>query len=235
MQARQNKKQGFTLIEMIVSLAVFSFVATIAVGALLMLIGTNKQLQDEQSVMTNLSFALDSMTREIRTGTRYYCGSSPSVNTEIVSGRPYLIFKDDSVLTDHPQNPMEFSSRDCENGNDSNHRFQGLAFIEGGKSVTGTEGNRIVYFFDAGSPSDPNDGQIMRRIDGEEARSIVSSGIDIINAEFFVTGTETLRGVNDTRQPQVTIFIEAIEDGGNPDTDKTYQIQTSVTQRAIDI
>ena len=71
----QNQNLGFTLVEMIVS-RYFSIVVTTAVGAMLVLISTNQQLQSEQNVMTNLSFALDTMTREIRTGYNYYCTTS---------------------------------------------------------------------------------------------------------------------------------------------------------------
>ena len=71
MMYRTRTTGGFTLIEMIVSLTLFSAVITIAVGAFLVLLAANKQLQEEQAVLTNLSFALDSMTREIITGTGY--------------------------------------------------------------------------------------------------------------------------------------------------------------------
>jgi prepilin-type N-terminal cleavage/methylation domain-containing protein len=75
------KQAGFTLIEMIVSLGVFSVVVTTAVGAILVLVNTNLQLQSEQSVMTNLSFALDTMTREMRTGFKYFCDARPGTNS----------------------------------------------------------------------------------------------------------------------------------------------------------
>jgi len=79
-----NKQRGFTLIEMMVSLALFTVVITIAAGAFLSLIGNNGKLQGEQSVMTTLSFALDSMSREIRTGSHYYCRSAaPVMDTEL--------------------------------------------------------------------------------------------------------------------------------------------------------
>lgn len=80
----QQKNKGFTLIEMLVALSLFTIVMTIVVGSLLVLIDGNRQLQGEQSVMTNLSFAMDSMTREIRTGKNYYCAdnfvSQPTIN-----------------------------------------------------------------------------------------------------------------------------------------------------------
>lgn len=216
--ANRTLKQGFTIIEMIVSLAIFSFVITIAVGALLMLMSANKQLQGEQSVMTNLSFALDSMTREIRTGTFFYCDSQGSYNgtNNIFNSNNNI----DTILGD--------SYQDCQNGNTSINQIHGLAFKEGGDSIT-LSNEHILYFFDKTA------GKIYRRIGGGAPQSIVSSGITIKKLEFFVTGSkkQSLGGSGNLDQPSVTIFIEAL-DPSDP-TSKTYYLQTTVTQRTLDI
>lgn len=65
---------GFTLVEMIVAIALFAVVMLIAVGALLSLTGANRKAQALQSVMNNLNIALDGMVRNIRMGTNYQCG-----------------------------------------------------------------------------------------------------------------------------------------------------------------
>lgn len=70
------KNRGFTLVEMIVSLALFSVVAVIAIGALLKVIDANNKAQSIQSSVTNLNFALESMSRDLRTGTSIQCLSS---------------------------------------------------------------------------------------------------------------------------------------------------------------
>lgn len=75
MSQTENNKKGFTLIEMMVSLAIFSVVAVIAAGALLRIVDSNRKAQSIQSAMSNLNFALESMTRELRQGTKYYCNS----------------------------------------------------------------------------------------------------------------------------------------------------------------
>ncbi len=211
---------GFTLIEMIVALAVFSVVVTIAVGALLMLIASNEQLQAEQSVMTNLSFALDSMTREIRTGTAYFCYSANSL-TAGASGEK--IFDDGEILSSTAFN-------DCADGNNLSRTYHGMSFIEGGHSITQAADTRIVFFFDS------SEGKIFRRVSGQNAQSIVSSGIFIEEAEFYVTGSEPLSTLpvnTEQDQASVTIYIKA-----RPSDDlnsKPYVIQTSITQRTLDI
>ena len=65
--------RGFSLIEMMVSLTVFSIVMTISIGTLLIMVDANAKAQALYSSTTNLSFALDSMTREMRMGYHYYC------------------------------------------------------------------------------------------------------------------------------------------------------------------
>ncbi len=78
------RKKGFTLIEMIVSLAIFSIVAVVALGALTKIISANKKAQALQAAFTNLNFALESMSRELRVGANYRCdpttGSYDGVN-----------------------------------------------------------------------------------------------------------------------------------------------------------
>jgi prepilin-type N-terminal cleavage/methylation domain-containing protein len=69
----KNKKRGFTLLEMIVSLGIFSLVAVIAVGSLVRITGLNRRAQSLQSAMDNVSFALESMTRNMRYGSGFQC------------------------------------------------------------------------------------------------------------------------------------------------------------------
>lgn len=223
-----NNQNGFTLIEMIVSLAVFLFVITISVGALLMLIGTNEQLQAEQNVMTNLSFALDSMTREIRTGSSYYCVSAANANNNVFDPDKNLDAElknnDDSQKTD-----------DCSGGtappSGSGQNFQGIAFVEGGNSITGFPAKRILYFFNKA------EGKIYRRISTGAPQPVTSSGIKIEKAEFYVTGSKPFSqgGPNHEDQATVTIFIEASDAGDTSTNRKKHKIQTTITQRALDI
>lgn len=220
----QYTQSGFSLVELIVALAVFSIVLTITVGALLMLVGTNQQLQGEQSMMTNLSFALDSMTREIRTGTRYYCEESPNY---AAGGGSNLFAGGNDIDTILGSDDVT----NCSGVMGAGSNLKGVAFIEGGKSVTGALGKRIVYFYDK------TDGKIYRKIGNETPQSIVSSGIYISNADFFVTGAGPLDPAHpddDEYQATVTIFIEAKATSTAP-ASSAVQVQTTITQRTLDI
>lgn len=72
-----KSNKGFTLIEMIVSIAIFMIVALVAIGAFLKTIDLNAKSHTLKDAMSNINFALDSMSRELRTGTNYYCPTSP--------------------------------------------------------------------------------------------------------------------------------------------------------------
>ncbi|HTK33375.1 MAG TPA: type II secretion system protein [Candidatus Paceibacterota bacterium] len=80
-----EKKRGFTLIEIIVSLGIFSIVAVIAVGALVRVTSANKQAQAIQSGVNNVSFILDAISREMRVGTAFKCVTGPDLYTNTPS------------------------------------------------------------------------------------------------------------------------------------------------------
>lgn len=72
----KSTQKGFTLIEMMVSIALFSVVMLIATTSLLALVDANRKAQALHSVMENLNIATDGMVRSIRMGTTYHCGSA---------------------------------------------------------------------------------------------------------------------------------------------------------------
>lgn len=193
---------GFTLIEMLVSLSLFTIVATIATGTLLSLIGSNSRIVDEQVVISGLSFALDSMTREIRTGSEYYCNRA-----DIIDGVNY----------------DENDVRNCGAGE------TGLSFREGGESISdGSDNKRIAYYL--------ANGAIMRRIGNSPAEQLTGAAVRVTELRFFVEGTEPLTLAatpSESVQPTVTIVVTA--DATNSDLQKTFTIQSTVTQRALDI
>ena len=210
----KRSQAGFSLIEMIVSLGLFSVVATVAVGSFLVILAANKQLQTEQSVLTNLSFAIDGMSREIRTGTNYYC----------VAGNQLDVFANANLDTLHGS-----STRDCAAGRNTTLTYHGISFVEGGSSITGASASRIAYFFNA------NDKQLYRKVGDQLPQPLLASGVDIKEANFYVTGTDKVRdGDLDTNQPTVSIYISATENALDENA-KVHHLHTTVTQRALDI
>lgn len=68
------KNKGFTLIELIVATGLFALVMMLSSGAYLLMIGLSRQAQGIATGIDNLSFAVEAMARDIRTGTAYNCG-----------------------------------------------------------------------------------------------------------------------------------------------------------------
>lgn len=68
------KHTGFTLIEVMVAVSVFAIILTVGIGSLLTINNAYRKSQTERVVIDNLSFTLESMAREIRTGNNYNCG-----------------------------------------------------------------------------------------------------------------------------------------------------------------
>jgi prepilin-type N-terminal cleavage/methylation domain-containing protein len=66
--------KGFTLLELIVSIGLFTIVVTIAMSAYLALISLDRKARATNDLVTNLSFVVESMSHDIRTGTGYTCG-----------------------------------------------------------------------------------------------------------------------------------------------------------------
>lgn len=82
--------RGYTLLEMIVSIGVFSIVMLTATGAYLSLIRLDRQTRAVNDIVTSLSFAIDTMSREIRTGAYYKCNNSQA--TPNCTGTPGTSF-----------------------------------------------------------------------------------------------------------------------------------------------
>ena len=158
-----TKQLGFTLIEMIVSLALFATVSTISAGTLLVLIDNNSELRGEQSTISNLSFALDVMSRDLRAGFDYHCRS-------YTSGEPFI-----------NQNSFSVNSN-CPDGTpDGDNVKHGVSFREGGSVISG-DTTRTAYYYDREAKT------IMRRIGNNQAESIIANEISIVDANFTVTG-----------------------------------------------
>lgn len=79
-------KQGFTLVELMVAVSLFTVVAVIATGAVLTANNINKKSQAIKLVLDNLNFALDSMTLKLKQGGGYYCDSDSSNTYPVVAG-----------------------------------------------------------------------------------------------------------------------------------------------------
>lgn len=188
-----RRSGGYTLVEMLVAVSIFTIVMTIATGSLLSLVDANRKARSLNTTMTNFNFAMDAMARDVRTGYDYRCEGSLPLNG--------------------------VDPRDC----------------SGGGAVIAIEGEN-------GDPNDPDD-QIVYHYTGSALRRSQDSGntwsvittdnLDIQDFAFYVTGSGRTTGASaDTQQPHVTITSEGVV--GENETETTFRVQTTVTQRVLD-
>ena len=72
-QKNINKQKGFSLIEMLVAIAVFMSIMTIAISALVTIISANKKAQAIKSTVDSVTFAMEKISRDMRVGHDYEC------------------------------------------------------------------------------------------------------------------------------------------------------------------
>lgn len=91
-----TSSRGYTLLELIVSIGIFSIVMLAATGAYLSLIRLDKEARATNDVVNNLAFAVDSMGRAMRTGTGYKCNDSIASPNCVATGGTSIGFTDSS-------------------------------------------------------------------------------------------------------------------------------------------
>lgn len=225
MRQQQRSTAGFTLVEMLVSLSLFTVVLTMSVGTLLILINANGRAQSMQLVMTNFTFALDSMTREVRTGFNWYCmdaGASP------------------------PSIPEREELQGC-----GSNPGEALSIVESGSSLTDALScigppdscsHRVTYWFDPDAYGSDH-GAIMRRLgtasEGGEWVALTGPEIWVDEVRMYVTGVPRYQTSGNIVQPIATIYIKGragVEGtGSNSVREREFDIETTVTQRLLDI
>lgn len=73
MNSKVLKKKGFTLVEIMVSVSIFAIVMLFVGSSIYSVFDSNRKSQSLRTVMDNLNFSLETMTRTIRFGKNYHC------------------------------------------------------------------------------------------------------------------------------------------------------------------
>lgn len=92
---KKVSEKGFSLVELLVSLAIFSIIMTTSIGTLLTLVDANRKARNLVAIINAFDFSLDSMSRTIRTGSEYHCAddvsSLPSGVQNCISGAAGIV------------------------------------------------------------------------------------------------------------------------------------------------
>ncbi len=67
----KNRRSGFTLVELLVAMAVFAVVISIATGAFIRALRTQRQLVSFAAANSNISLVLEQIAREMRVGSEF--------------------------------------------------------------------------------------------------------------------------------------------------------------------
>jgi type II secretory pathway pseudopilin PulG len=177
--------RGFTLIELMVSVTIFIVVMTISLGALLSMSAADRKAESIKTIMNNLSFALDSMTRTIRTGYAYGCSNT----------------------TTNPSTPA-----DCNTGSGGSHvrltaaSGQPVFYCMGLSGATSCLG---AVTCPANSSC-----SILRRygVSGTYSQ-MTAPEVQISNMSFYVLGSTG--GSPDNTQPRVVVTLDGIVNTGD--------------------
>ena len=195
----KNNNRGYTIIETMIAVSLFIVVVMIAMGALLNANLLHQKSRDMRSIMDNLSFAMEDMSRNLRTGYNYKCYDAPG---EIIN-------------VSVPQS--------CESG-------WALAF-ETSTGVSGNDADQWVYY--VGTNGGDSKLRIFKSVDGGASSfQLTSDEVELNEAYVFsVLGAEPPLG--NLQQPLVNIKL--IGKIIYKDFETPFSLQTSVSQRVIDI
>jgi len=201
-------KKGFTLIEMLVTVGLFAIIITIAVGGFVNAERTQRQVSSLISAQSNVSLALEQMSREIRTG--------------------YLFCHDPGVST--------YSSRcndDAQNLPTSTLPFCTVASSSDPGSPVWTcpsldfrdaEGNEINYSW--------NDGALTENINSStQPQSITGNTVYVKYLKFQLFGQTE----GDHWPPRITISLGIAASSTDPAVaNDVFNLETTVSARTID-
>lgn len=213
MQNKKNNKNGYTIIETMIAISIFLIIIAVGMDALLNANLVHRKSQDMRSIMDNLSFIMEDMSKNLRTGYDYRCINNngdldPSLIGIAQSGQSCLGIA------------FEYA-----NGNPADDTDQWVYKIDSDNGET----------FNISKSTDS--AQSFVKLNPEE---VLITNIDQVSgvrvSGFVITGAEPPNptdGSGDHLQPLVTIRLTG-EIKSKDGLTTPFSLQTSVSQRLID-
>lgn len=203
----RSPKSGFTLIEVMVAVGLFTVVMVIGIGSVLNVNTTYGKTQKMRSLIDNMGFVMEDMTRTIRTGSVYMCGTPNNITVS-----------NGTISGPVPGSPL--SPADC-----PTQTYYYTLTIEPVGGDPNTSDNQIVYVFTTINGV----GKIFKSTNGGASYIPLTPDevdIDLGRSGFIVTGSDPL----DTEQARVRINIEG--EVKYRDDVTAFALQTTVSSRA---
>ena len=221
--------KGFTLIELIVVMAVFLFVIGAAISIFISVIQNQKKVLSEQQLLNQISYVEEYMSKGLRMATADTNGTACFGDSKY-AGYIYLLTRFDPGLA-------QFKGIKFINQSDSNACQE--FFLD--NAVHGDTSTPLILKEEKNDISDPND---------INAVAITPANLQIIFAKFSIDGsngsifsepstintcTTSQCGASntDTVQPRVTILLNVKITGDSQEPNRT--IQTTISQRNLNV
>ncbi len=221
-QMHQEQK-GFTLIEAMVAIAIFTIVMVIGISALLNVNSTNKKSQNLRAIIDNLDFAMEDMSRNFKLGSYYHC---------VTGGDPQIV--------DGQVNDFLATSQDCVTA--TNHEGSLIAALEPmqgipADSTTGAvnANDQVVYRFVPAAGNNTSNCILEKSINGGQAFTPITPypeiKIDCGRSGFNIYNTQNSSSF--AASPRVIIRISGVV--VYKDVVTPFNLQTSASQRNINV
>jgi len=204
-----SEAKGYTIIETMIAISLFTIIVISGMGALMSANAIHQKSQGMRSIMDNLSFITEDISRNLRTGSKYHC---------LEDTEAFPVFA--NVLS----NP-----KSCDGG--------GWAIAFEPPRGTSSFGDQWVYYISNDGEGNgkifkavegPYEGENFVQLTPDEVV------IDSEASSFTVFGAESPTTTADLRQPFAIIRLVGTityrEDIVTP-----FSIQTAVSQRQVDI
>lgn len=209
---RANASQGgYTILETMVATSLFLVVVMTGMGTLLNANLLHQKSQNMHSIMDNLNFVIEDISRNIRTGYNYRCFSSgqsiPVGSNDPTMGEPRSCLSGWAVAFEYAYGDNLDTAQD---GDPIDYNDQWVYYISNGKIFKSTQGPYVASSFIQLTPDE-----------------VV---IDAASS-FSVLGAEPLS----SNQQQPLIIIKLVGRITSQNVVTPFSLQTSVSQRLIDI
>jgi prepilin-type N-terminal cleavage/methylation domain-containing protein len=183
MKINLKKNKGFTLVEMLVAVAVFTSVITAAFGIFVSSLQAQRKSLASQELLDQTSYVLEYMSRAIRMARKDLAGECifPKLNYEETRGGQGLKFKNYQDI--------------CQE-----------------------------FFWDS-------DTGRLKEVKGGQENFLTSDSLQVLAWNVELVG----QSQNDDLQPRVTIFLDIKGEAEKPELQPAIKIQTSISQRNLDV
>jgi prepilin-type N-terminal cleavage/methylation domain-containing protein len=206
----KTSMRGFTLVELLVTMAIFISVITIATGALYSAQAVNTRLEQTQAVLDGVNLATEIIVRDIRYGSNFYCATSiPLPMTALRKECSYPT--GGTVLIFRPTIPLEGTT---------DHRL-----------------DRVAYYLSSGVlyKDEYPYGGTKRTMQVTSSDVNIQTLAFYANGVNSTTATNDYGGITDYNQPLVTMVISGVTIPRKVTTQAVnFSVQTSGSSRSLD-